>query len=135
MAKTVTGTRAAEMLHDAFDELMRVTTLEALQRCMDKTPVLTGRARNNWNVAIGSPDTGEHNPPDPRGAAALAIGARIVANLKFGDTAYVANGLPYIGVLEHGGPNRTAHAMAGLTAQELQPWVNGEMQRIKREFF
>ena len=134
MAKTVTGSHAADMLHEAFDELMRTTTLEALTRCMDKTPVDTGRARNNWNVAKGVADTGEHRPPGPA-YATLAVGKRIVANLKFGDTAYVANGVPYIGVLEHGGPNRTAHAMAGLTAQELQPWVSAELARIKREVF
>ena len=130
--------RVRKKLNTNGDKLMRGVVLEALKRIKNRTPVDTGRARNNWNVSEGSPDYGTTTAT---GDTALARGAAVIANLKFGDTAYITNGLPYIPTLEYGGYgpgpktvggfSRQAPAgMVGITVAELKPWVDAQVRKL-----
>jgi hypothetical protein len=73
----------------AFDAYKRVTL---------KTPVDTGRARANWLIGINLIPQGY--------SSGQSLGPSAISQYKVGDIIYIANNLPYIGVLEYGGyPN------------------------------
>lgn len=78
-----------------------------------RTPVLTGRARAAWNVSTGAIDLSY--PPEEGGKGkggrkfaqlTQVQAAKALKNLGLYDIVWIANGLPYITVLEYGGyPN------------------------------
>lgn len=63
-----------------------------------KTPVDTGRARANWNISAGSPDTSTtentRKTPQPKSRMPEVHGD---------ESIYISNNLPYIETLEYGG--------------------------------
>lgn len=80
--------------------VVRRIAFDAYTRVVRKTPVDTGRARANWQVAINNLPTGQLSP----GQRGVSLGN--MNAYKLGDVIYIANNLPYIGVLEYGGyPN------------------------------
>lgn len=82
------------------------------------TPVDTGRARSNWIVSLGAPETGVREPykPHPEGskgggsgtsesgnaAEAMAQGAGVIAKRRLGQSIHIVNNVPYIGKLDAG---------------------------------
>lgn len=67
-----------------------------------RTPVDTGRARGNWNVAEGFDDSSTSDSTSPKYASADSLPVKDGTN----EDIYISNNLPYIGVLEYGGyPN------------------------------
>jgi hypothetical protein len=66
------------------------------------TPVDTGRARSNWQVAINGPATGESERADPSGQIAIAMGRAVIATAKEGQAIHITNNLPYIAALNDG---------------------------------
>ncbi len=62
-----------------------------------KTPVDTGRARGNWNVSVGSPDTSvtEKTRKTPKPISSMP-------DPQGDESIFIANNLEYIGVLEYG---------------------------------
>lgn len=130
--------RVRRKLNGNADKLMRTVMLTALTKIKDRTPVDTGRARNNWNVSVGSPNWAT---TEATADTALARGAATIANMKFGETGYIVNGLPYIGKLEHGGygpgpktvggySTQAPGGMVGITVAELKPWVEAEVRKL-----
>lgn len=76
------------------------------------TPVDTGRARGNWNVAVGHIDSGVRllDFPDPSAAQSEAQAA--IAPWRLGDGAiFIANSLPYIMPLENGSSAQAPNGM------------------------
>lgn len=69
------------------------------------TPVLTGRAMNNWNVSVGSPD---HDTTEEGGSASAiaslkqSAALRELAALAPGQTVWLSNSLDYIIPLSEG---------------------------------
>ena len=85
------------------------TSIEVFNEVAARTPVDTGNARISWNISTGSPNfstrstgvtptgnwSAESTPPtDP---VVLANDFLLESHL---DRVYIANGVPYIGVLE-----------------------------------
>lgn len=81
-----------------FVRFHRRLALEALRRVVFRTPVDTGRARSNWQLSVGSPAGGEASGGDP-----ISEGLSRLAGLRFGQTIWLTNNVPYILVLEEGG--------------------------------
>ncbi len=106
-------------------------SIRAISGLLQLTPVDTGRAVGNYQVSIGSPATGtlddgfrQSYQGKSAGRQSLSIGgrnrdiskvttraARALSGLQFGQTIWIVNNLPYIMVLNNGGPKRTAHHM------------------------
>ena len=63
-----------------------------------KTPVDTGRARANWNISAGRPDTSvtENTRTTPKPKTAMP-------NPEGDESIFISNNLPYIETLEYGG--------------------------------
>lgn len=81
----------------------RKLTLQGLTKVVFRTPVLTGRARGNWQVTLDAPASGEIGIIDSNGAATVERGLGVIATIGAFARAFITNNVPYILVLEHGG--------------------------------
>ena len=112
--------RFADRTEKKLDLLVRKIGLELFSRVIVNTPVDTGRARANWQVAINSVPTGTLELSDKDGTAAISAADAAVSGLKAGDTIYLANNLPYIQKLEDGSSTQAPAGMVGLAVQDFQ---------------
>jgi hypothetical protein len=113
--------RVRGLIRSRSDKLLQALFLEAHRRVVLKTPVDTGRARGNWQPTIGEPAGGTNEDAlDKSGGATIAEGAGVAKQLKFGDTAYTVNNLPYINRLENGWSQQAPQGMVAVTVEELK---------------
>ena len=103
-----------------LDVAIRKIGLELFSRVIVNTPVDTGRARANWQVAINSVPTGTLELSDKDGTAAISAADAEVSGLKAGDTIHLVNNLPYIQKLEDGSSTQAPAGMVGLAVQDFQ---------------
>jgi len=87
--------KVSEELEVSVDEITRKIALTAYNGITRKTPVLSGRARGNWNLSIGSPDSTINENATQIKPAKLKKGDGLEA-------IYITNNLPYIRRLEYG---------------------------------
>jgi hypothetical protein len=102
----------------------RKVTLQVLDGVVMKTVVDTGRARNGWQVGVGSiPTEDRGEPADFDGKAirdsVVENGAAALRNLKAYGITYVANNVRYIGHLEYGTSRMAPHGMVVRTVNEV----------------
>ena len=107
-----------------MDLAVRKIALEMFRRIILKSPVLSGRFRGNWQLAIGSVPNGTLELDDKTGTATIAKGAATVMGINAGDTIYFANNLPYARRLEEGYSQQAPNGMVALTIQEFQSVVS-----------
>ena len=107
-----------------MDLAVRKIALEMFRRIILKSPVLSGRFRGNWQLAIGSVPEGTLELDDKTGAATIAKGAATALGINAGDTIYFANNLPYARRLEEGYSQQAPNGMVALTIQEFQSIVS-----------
>lgn len=100
--------------------VVRKTALDMFSRIVMRSPVDTGRFRNNWNVSIGKPVSDTNEGVDPSGGKAIGKIAAVSATYKLGDTIWMSNGLPYAWRLETGWSKQAPAGMTGVTVQEFQ---------------
>lgn len=87
---------------DKVPTMIRWFMLEVLRRVVLATPVDTGHARHNWQLAIGSGARKEIPGKDKSGQPTIAKGTnKILATDPFSNF-YLSNNVPYIEVLEYG---------------------------------
>lgn len=121
------GLQLDRELTEALDELRELIIQiaeEALTLIVNRTPVLTGKARANWNLAIGN------NPPivlttevDPSGAVTIARGLDKIAEYRRVNgmpNVTIYNDLEYILRLENGYSLKAPEGMVAITQAELQ---------------
>lgn len=95
-----------KLLPEQYAAFKQKLALELLRRVVLKTPVDTGRARGGWQVAVGKIPTGGDDQPDSTGHQTILAGAMKLRSAPLASaflTAYVANNVSYIRVLEEGG--------------------------------
>jgi len=107
-----------------MDLAVRKIALEMFRRIILKSPVLSGRFRGNWQLAIGSVPNGTLELDDKTGTATIAKGAATALGANAGDTIYFANNLPYARRLEEGYSQKAPNGMVALTIQEFQSVVS-----------
>lgn len=89
-----------------------VVVREVFKRILERTPVLTGRARRNWNLSFNAPNpetteevAGVTQTGTPWTAQERQRAQDVLRNIKFakvGSTIWIGNFLPYIQFLEEG---------------------------------
>lgn len=108
---------------------LRSLALLVDQTIVMATPVDTGRARSNWRVSIGSPDSDIVEPysPGKKGStsaqntqAALGHAQTVIARYTDGGTIWITNNVKYIGRLNEG---YSAQAPAQFVEQSVQTAV------------
>jgi hypothetical protein len=97
----------------------RKLALDGYTRITEKTPVDTGRARANWNIGVGQPDTQLTDTDADTGI----VDAPSRPTLRKGDgenAIFITNNLPYINELENGSSKQTPRGMVAVTMLELE---------------
>lgn len=126
--------RVATKVRDKSDKLVRSVALEALGRLIRRTPVDTGRARANWNVAIGDVDpTHDVDVMDPQGTVALQGGQQVIGEFRAGERLFLTNSIPYVPELERGHSKQAPQGMVAVTAAEMRPLVSQVVARLRDE--
>ncbi len=105
-------------------------------RAATHTPVDSGMARASWNLSLGKPNLRLRKPPKGGWSHAEALakvreGAKAIDSFDdpLGQVIYIANGTPYLDILEHGGTDRwghkqPAHKMLALARLETEAKFN-----------
>ena len=90
----------------AQDMFVQKVILEIDKRLVQKSPVSTGRFRNNWNISNAMPDlsTTEATAPGINQSRSASNVFNIKAN---GQTVYLTNALPYAYRIEYEGWSKT----------------------------
>tara|TARA_R110000823_G_scaffold299004_1_gene419666 strand:- start:95 stop:487 length:393 start_codon:yes stop_codon:yes gene_type:complete len=102
--------------------VVRKLAFDIYKGITEKTPVLTGRAKGNWNIGTGNMDNSidEEATSTAQGSA----GRLKIPRKGAGDKViYISNHLPYIYTLEYGNANREPNAMVTLTMNEINRMV------------
>jgi len=107
-------------VEEGVNKIVRKVALVCDRELVLETPVDTGRARSNWQVSLGSPNTSEREPYAPgeklgqsegqNAAGALAQGQERIGARKSEQDIYIQNNVDYIGRLNDGS---SAQAPAG----------------------
>lgn len=107
---------------EMFDRRRRGVMLEATRGVVLLTPVLTGRARGNWQLTTegGQPEVTEQ--VDPAGGSTIsAIAGGVDATKGRPFTRHdLVNGLDYIVPLENGHSQQAPNGMVALTVDRLR---------------
>ena len=113
------------------DEVVRRTMIGLGSKLIEKSPVDTGRFKNNWMPGDGAVNTTTTTEVDTTGAIALAritAGARA---FKMGGTFYIANSLPYARRLEYGWSKQAPQGFVRLTVLEFKADVARAAESMK----
>lgn len=110
--------RTDQVSREILPTFLRAASLDALTRVIEKTPVDTGRARGNWQLAVGSIPRGEIRPLSVQDT--ITEGTARLGAVEAGDTIYIVNNVPYIIPLEFGHSGQAPQGMVRLTAAELK---------------
>lgn len=121
-------------LRDRSDKLVRAVALEALGRIIRRTPVDTGRARGNWNVAVGQLDRSTDDAArDHSGRQAIQRGQTVIlGEFRAGQILYITNSLVYVPLLEKGSSRQAPEGMVAVTAGEIRPLVSRVLAEVAR---
>lgn len=92
----------AKTIPDKVSTLQKKIVLEALKRLVEKTPVATGRAKGNWQVAIDMAAEGQLEVTDKEGVATVTKGIAAIADLPPYSIVWISNNVDYIEFLEDG---------------------------------
>lgn len=110
-----------------------------------RTPVDSGRARQNWLVTLNGGSLA-YNPDAAKGGRVLVEGQRVIDNAKGDEKIIIQNNAPYIGKLEYGGygPNspsgktvggfskQAPRGMVGVTMLEAGAVMNDAIAEAKQ---
>lgn len=108
----------AEKAKGNMDQVVRKVCLDLFSRVIFRTPVDEGRARGNWQCAIGDIPDGVLEVDDKSGAVTMSKASAVIAQVKAGDVVYLVNNVPYIGPLERGHSTQAPNGMIGVTLTE-----------------
>lgn len=95
-----------------------------------KSPVDTGRFRNNWIAAYGTVDTTVNFGTDTSGSSAIGNLKISVEGMNFKEVFYFTNSLPYASGLEYG---NSAQAPSGMVRVSVAAWENILAQEIRKQ--
>lgn len=105
----------AEKVQMNIEKAVRVAAIDLAGKIIKATPVDTGTAKGNWNIAINNPDLSTDKPPDKN----RSLRPGDVPKVRLDQKIIISNNLPYIGKLEHGSSKQ---APAGMVAVSISGW-------------
>jgi hypothetical protein len=106
------------------EKIVRGTLLGLTSRIVKRSPVDTGRFRNNWNASINSMNQTTTETVDRSGASAINKARATINALEMGSTFYLSNNLPYSQRLEYGWSDQAPSGMLRISVAELQARMN-----------
>ena len=83
------------------------------------SPVLTGRFKGNWHIALGNPDSWTTEKTDKDGRATLSEGGVALEKAAIIDDVYILNNLKYAIPLEYGHSQQAPNGMVRITKERI----------------
>src|SRR5215207_9240119 len=120
--------RFAEKAAERAEAIVRKVALDLFSRIVHRTPVDTGRARANWQLAIGSVPSGTLELDDKAGTATVSRAFAAAQGWRPGERILLVNNLPYIIPLEYGHSSQAPSGMARVSVAEFQQAINIAVQ-------
>jgi hypothetical protein len=115
-----------------YDTVMRKVCLDGLRKCILKSPVDTGRFKGNWRVGVNAKDTTYNEKQfDKNGSATIAEGLSRLTPVKFGDTVFINNTVPYSEALENGHSGQAPQGILMMSAKEVVAELRSTIQQVK----
>lgn len=120
---------ASKKIHGDFTKFYKMVCLETLKRIVFRTPVLTGRARGNWQVEIGGAASGVIDVEGSAGEMADRVmqnGIQKLSDIPAFSIIHITNNLEYISYLEY--DKRSSQHPEGfleITLTEMALWLHG----------
>lgn len=115
-----------------IDLVFRKISLELFKRVILKSPVLTGRFRANWQVAIGSIPSGTLELNDKTGTATISKVQATALQVKAGQVITLVNNLAYAVPLEFGHSKQAPNGMVRLTVLEFGAVVSKAVSELPK---
>lgn len=101
-------------------KLQKRIAVDLLRRIVFRTPVDTGRARGNWQVARGGGSDSPLEKFDKSGAATFSAGASAIGGAKEFGIITIFNNVNYINILEGGSSNQFPSGMVAVSLAETE---------------
>lgn len=112
--------RFAQKSNQKMETVIKSSLIRVGSSIVVKSPVDTGRFKNNWLSAYGTIDTTVTQAVDPSGSAAIGRLKEKAAGVKVGETFYFTNSLPYAYRLEYEGWSQSAEF--GMVRVSIAAW-------------
>jgi len=114
---------------DAIDEVERIRRVFIGKLCVaiiDRTPVLSGHLKGNWQPSTGAPEYDEVPRKSKDGSFVKSLLMDVLAKLKGDETFYFSNNAPYVLVIEYEGHSSTKapDGMVRISLAEVEQLIN-----------
>lgn len=133
----------AEKQKSRVIDIRRSFAFAIFSKVLYRTPVDSGRARQNWIVTLNDGSLA-YNPNAAKGGRVNADGQRVIFNARGDDSIIIQNNTPYVGKLEYGGYGQNSpsgktvngyskqapHGMVGITMQEAGAVLNEAISEV-----
>lgn len=123
--------KLCERAGDKAELVVRKVALDMGGQLIDRSPVDTGRFKNNWVTSMGSMSTATGGNADPSAGTARTLLKTQVDGWKPGQTIFITNSLPYAMRLEHGHSKQAPAGMVKLTVQNYAQAVAKAARELK----
>lgn len=112
--------RFAQKSNQKMETVIKSSLIRVGSSIVVKSPVDTGRFKNNWLSAYGTIDTTVTQAVDLSGSAAIGRLTEKASGVNVGETFYFTNSLPYAERLEYEGWSE--QAKAGMVRVSVASW-------------
>lgn len=123
--------KLCERAGDKAELVVRKVALDLGGQLLERSPVDSGRFRNNWVAATGAMSAATGASADPSGGTARTLLQMKVADWKPGQTIWITNSLPYAYRLEHGWSKQAPGGMVRLAVQDYAQVVAKAAREVK----
>lgn len=112
--------------------VVRGAALELASQMIDRSPVDTGRFKNNWIPSIGAAlNPATTSDLDKSGEKALSAIRQSLDGWKPGQKIWITNSLPYAMKLEYGHSKQAANGMVRLAVQNYSEAVKRAADQVR----
>ena len=118
MSFSLQAKKAITNIKSEQSKVVRGTLLGIFSRTIRRTPVVSGRLRNNWHTSIGQVDNGTRGE-NKTGTDSLSSASDGMKSFKIGDVVYFSNNLPYAERIENGGFAKAPAGMLKVSISEV----------------
>lgn len=116
-----------------MDTVVRKIGLDLHRGVVNRTPVDTGRAQNNWNVGIDNVDPSVTSEAQKNAGFVLAKAQGIIRRFKAGQVLWITNNVEYINQLERGSSKQSPAGMVAVTLRNYPGIVSKSVREAKQE--
>lgn len=124
--------RFANLTNQKMEAVVKASLVRIGTSIVVKSPVDTGRFKNNWLSAYGTYDTTVNMNVDPNGQSAINQLKVAVNGLNFQENFYFTNSLPYAKGLEYGDSAQAPSGMVRISVAAWESIVSNEIRKIAR---